>query len=316
MALMELYDKNIFINSSCLHCRDRFINSRRIIASCNLCDALWHNDCIQNYDFSNKSCKCTIEYVAKSFNNDNINSMTMTSYKPNWLDVLRGIFRIIVLLTMTTIMYIIHQLGYTTEQNIRGYINSIINLLNITIRINGLDNIDPNIKKSFVCNHVSFHDTLIFNQFPKTGFLASIILKRRFLGKLITSIIPILFIKRGKQKNTVELIDKFIDEHSSILIFPQGMMTNYKYLTKFRTGAFSTKYPVQPIYLKYDKDVSSITMFGMLCLDSLSVEINVMELVEKNIDESPIKYANRVRELMATKGNFQLSDVESYDVID
>ena len=71
--------------------------------------------------------------------------------------------------------------------------------------------------------------------------------------------IDMILWNKDKKRNPIKEINEFVKKNKSILIFPEGTMNKNSKLSKFRSSAFKTAYPVQPLVLSYD-DNKNITL--------------------------------------------------------
>jgi 1-acyl-sn-glycerol-3-phosphate acyltransferase len=189
--------------------------------------------------------------------------------------------------------------------------------LNIKVELIDFDKIDINKKMVYVCNHTSHHDSFLINRFIKSKVLASDAILHTFIGRFMSEFTKPFIIKRGQVSNTSNIIKEHIDKTGSIVIFPQALLANNRTITKFRTGAFVLGLPVQPILFEYTEDQSSMSILpDMFCFPELHVKIRALNLITNNKNLSPIEFAETVRHVMANKGNFMLSNVDSHDVKD
>jgi len=138
----------------------------------------------------------------------------------------------------------------------------ILTLNNITMKVSGIDKLNLESKKVYICNHVSHLELIIVHYLLKTGFLASSVMGKSNLAERIKKIVPLLEVTRTKNKKNndasviIDKIKKFVDEHGSICIFPEGMMKHPDTLTKFRTGAFYVGYPVYSLTIRHTNVVA------------------------------------------------------------
>jgi hypothetical protein len=205
----------------------------------------------------------------------------------------------------------------------------------------------PEKKVIFVSNHVGFIDALILPRFFRSGVIASISASSTLFGSIFSHYAPTLVVERGSNKNTVQLMNRFLSQdarYASMYVFPQGMFAHVNSITRFRSGGFATRYPVQPIVTRYAQDVSSLSLLEMLCYPAVDVTVHVMDVVPREAaedqdedqdrgaenDEDPggrhgeeaaaraRLYAERVRRLMASHVSppLLLSNVDSYDAVD
>jgi hypothetical protein len=106
----------------------------------------------------------------------------------------------------------------------------------------------------------------------------------------------------------------------SISIAPEGCITNGKYLTQFKTGAFITGKPVLPVLLKFPgtqiawcvNNSIIFTVYTMLCNLYNNAEIELLPLQYKLENESYQDFANRVRNLMSKVSGIPTLEIDGY----
>ena len=91
-----------------------------------------------------------------------------------------------------------------------------------------------------------------------------------------------------------------------LMIFPEGMLTHSKSITKFRSTAFRLGYPIQPIILKYKQDIFDLMNFDIFCYKNIDVDIDVLEEIQTDGSEKSIE---EIRNIMAKTANLFLSNV-------
>ncbi len=125
-------------------------------------------------------------------------------------------------------------------------------------------------------------------------------------------------VNRGKSKNTVGKITKFMDENKkSVCLFPEGFLTHPKTIGRFRTGAFNTGYPVQPLIIRYNpvlNDDNPVFLFAKIFSQKkIEVNVQVLDLEYPPFDKEKIE---NIRHKMGRAGNMALSRVSNRDIID
>jgi len=267
---------------------------------------------VKSCNFNLEYCKSKKDFKVEDQHFINIMSLERTKYKPSYFDLIRGIFYRAPLICYQLLLFSFKKKSYYALQNLLTNINKI---LNIKINIIGDDHINEN-KKVYVTNHCSFLDAIIFPTCVVSGAVASITQIKNTFGKMMMQCTHVYFVERGKNNNNIEKIQKHIEANGSLTVCPQGMFAHVNTLTHFRTGAFATKFNVQPLIAIYKQDVSSLSMFNILCYPQIDVTVKILPETTKHKDESVSDYAERVRQLMASEGNFLLSDVSSRDIFD
>ena len=99
------------------------------------------------------------------------------------------------------------------------------------------------------------------------------------IGRKFSSLFPMVFVDRGQNTNTVDKMKEIIEQVGSLLLFPEGMCTNPDTITKFRTGAFHTGYPVCPAVINYTPLVYDSDTFQLIkklfSCNELTITINI-----------------------------------------
>ena len=188
-------------------------------------------------------------------------------------------------------------------------------IANVKMTIIGKNNIiDQN--KIIVANHSSIMDFMVIFYIFKCGFLASSSVKETWLGKMISKIIPILFIDRGKETNTVKKMSDYVN-NNSLCVFPEGVIVHPDTLALFRTGAFYAEKPILPVTITYNPLVSdsSISEFIQKLMSQDLIEITV-RILPTEYPPFNQKKINIVRKKMAKAGNFALSRISNRDAND
>ncbi len=189
-----------------------------------------------------------------------------------------------------------------------------LSVANVRIKVIGKNYIKGN--NIIISNHTSVMDFMILFYIFKCGFLASSSIKETWLGNLISNIIPILFIDRGKEKNTVKKIKKYVS-NKSLCIFPEGLMVHPDTLAQFRTGSFYAEKSILPVTISYNPFISdsSISEFvkKIMSQDIIDVTVNILPIEHPPFDNFRI---NTIRKKMAKIGNLALSRISNRDAID
>lgn len=325
-------------NSVCKYCKQRFNATLEDLLICSGCGKVCHqkchfikNDHTKKCHYDTETCNTNLTNTLHVIHESQINiyskqkyiditSLKKTTYCPTMKDYLRGIFfRAPYILYHFAFLYIDYIFGHYTKQKFKTFMDSLSYGLNINSKIIGKENLDPNVKVIYVSNHVSFHDVLTIPRHIETGTMASISTLKQLFAKIMSKYENVLFVARGdnnKSLDVVTQINQFVDKNGNILICPQGLLGKYNSITKFRTSAFRTNYPVQPIVLKYKQDVSSMNIFDIFLFERVDVELHVMKIKQINDNETPEEFANRIRNEMANECNLLLSNVDSRDIKD
>lgn len=306
------------VNSTCPICKKRFNASHKFIAVSLPCEHYYHKKClksVENCVLCEKKCICYKEQHDYSVHDQhyiNIMSLERTKYTPSYYDIINAIFYRIPVISYYLLCFWFKPRTYFALQSLLDNVN---NVLNINLTLKGDEHLDEN-KKIYVVNHCSFLDALILPRSIITGAVASVSNINNPFGKLMRECTHIYFVERGKSKNSVKEINDHVDKNGSLLFCPQGLFAHHQTLPLFRTGAFATKFNVQPLLILYKQNVGSLSMFNILCYPRIDVTIKILPTEQKKDNESVQEFTERVRCLMAKSGKLLLSNVSSRDIID
>jgi lysophosphatidylcholine acyltransferase/lyso-PAF acetyltransferase len=190
-----------------------------------------------------------------------------------------------------------------------------LNTANVKLTINN-KHLDKDIKKIYVVNHSSALDTIICIKALECGFMfSSMVKKLSFLDKFIETY-PCLVINRGSTNNFVKQMKEFIDINKKLFIFPEGLITHNKTLAQFRTGAFVTGYPVQPVIIKYNIQMNTNSdikkcLFDIFSHNEINATLTFLPIIENKQNMKPAEFANYTRLIMAKYGNLYLSRISN-----
>lgn len=146
------------------------------------------------------------------------------------------------------------------------------------------------------------------------------------VGTLLRATNPILVhrFNSSSKKDSVEAIKERARSPSKFpqtMVFPEGTNSNRKSLLTFKPGAFFPGVPVQPVILRFnmwdtitwtfDGTNGAALMFLTLCQTYISMTIEYLPVYKPDEDEKKhaMKFANNVREIMATALNIPVSDL-------
>jgi 1-acyl-sn-glycerol-3-phosphate acyltransferase len=309
----------ISVNSTCPPCKKRFNASTKQIVICNPCGHFYHYDCVKLHD------KCDIlecdhiisghtsedDHVEGSQTAIDIMSLKRTQYNLGFLDYMRGLCRI-PFLVYHLLIFSLQTPSYKVLQKMLANVNR---TLNINVSVKGITNLNKE-PKIYVLNHCSFLDALITPRIVTCGVIASISNVNNIFGKMMAKCTNVLFVTRGKSENMVQKVEEHVEKNGSILFCPQSIFSHIKTLPFFRTGAFATKYQVQPMMLLYKQNISSLSMLKILCYPRIDVMLKILPVTKREVNESVQEFAERTRRVMAQEGKLLLSNVSSRDIRD
>lgn len=310
---------NVLLNPKCL-CDEYLTDKVGMLVMAYPCNHIYHEKCSKKMKFC-FFCKKRVKFFLDQNILEKYKYKHRTIYQM-WIDInsfnfekkgLSALQNIRFSLRTPYLSYLFYSCySNPTKKNIVENIDKLFDVFNINLIIEN-KYLDRNIKKIYVLNHSNYLDSLISFKVLGCGFVASSIIKQTGLMDIIQKISPCLIIDRGISKNTVEQIKDFVDKHNKIFIFPEGMITNQNTLGKFRSGAFVTGHPVQPVVIQYKTKLSNCSNVKNFVLNTFSKEqIDVVVKFLPIIKTKPFNkdfVKNYTRLQMAKEGNFYLSRV-------
>jgi 1-acyl-sn-glycerol-3-phosphate acyltransferase len=314
-------NKDKIINSRCI-CGLGLSWKEDIIVMLEPCEHLIHRNCITSNECP--FCKTKIE---KLYRENELKKLIKKDpkYYQKYIDIvcMKNVNNICrkdmtkIITNLPTIMDIIGRIPFSKGFN-EGHklCRDAFSLANVKLTIIGRKNITTQ-NKIIISNHTSIMDFMVMFYIFKCGFLASNSVKETMLGKMISEIIPILFIDRGKDTNTVEKMKEYVNKRGSLCLFPEGIIVHPETLAQFRTGAFYTDQPILPVVINYNPVVndSSVGEFFQKFASQNSINVTVRILP---IEHPPftIDRINLIRKKMAKAGDLALSRVSNRDAVD
>ena len=188
---------------------------------------------------------------------------------------------------------------------------------NIKIVINNEDKLLLNTPKVIIANHTTMFDSLIMLNKFKCGFIASTFINTLWYLKNAYKHVPLIMINKDDKNNSVSKMKEFLSKHDTLCIFPEGTVTHENTIIKFRTGAFYTDHPVQPIIMKYSKlpysENTTKNICKMMSQDRITVTLNILDPIYPPFTPEKIEW---VRDLMARQGNFAKSNISNRDIVE
>eukprot|EP00249_Psilotum_nudum_P020448 c27708_g1_i4 orf=721-2085(-) len=187
---------------------------------------------------------------------------------------------------------------------------------------------------AIISNHVSYLDILYHLSASFPSFVAKrSVAKLPFVG-LISKCLGCVYVQREAKSSNFKGVSAVVadrlraahfDPNAPVMmLFPEGTTTNGGFLLPFKTGAFLSQTPVQPVILKYPyrrfspawDTISGIRhLILLLCqfvnhLEVMWLPVYVPSEKEKH---DPKLYANNVRALMAVEGGLTLSNIGLFE---
>lgn len=317
---------NKIINSSCPICKTRINNND--VVMCHPCQHMMHIKCMKYINMKCRACGqrinniYTIDSLRKVIQKTNNNSYKQmyndmialnTSYSYEYTPK----FILTPAKPLFMANYLLRAQNAKNIHDIDVIGKNILNTLNIKTNIIGKEKLVNNQKCVIISNHTSYLDPLVIYNALKCGFIASDVVNDYWYLRNVFKIMPALIIKRGKYNNTVQKMKEFIRKRCNLCIFPEGVLTHPDTLIRFRTGAFRTGYPVQPIIIKYKPKMmhndAMMYLSNLINQDKIDVTIKVLDMEYPPFDKKKIE---SIRRKMAAAGNLALSRVSNRDIID
>lgn len=315
------------INSVCV-CKSGFSLKTNIVVLLP-CEHLFHKKCIKPYHkcplCNNKILKVMGYDQIKKYKNKyrqiHIDMLTNIKYSTNCdTSIFKVGYKSSFIFQQLSTLSIITMCNFNNKDYIHMLASSILNICNINIKITNGQYITK-VPKIIISNHTNYIDPLILFCIFKCGFLASSIINDIPFSKNLIKHVPIITVNRGDNVGKMNTVDKIKNtikkKKTDICIFPEGIITHQNTLARFRSGAFNTDYPVQPVIIKYnptiyDDDYKKF-MVKLLSCDKINVEVIVLPLMYPPFDQHKIELT---RNMMSIYGDLKLSRVSNKYVID
>ena len=206
------------------------------------------------------------------------------------------------------------------EEDTINIIKRFLKNIDLKNKINGKDKLYKG-SKIFIGNHSSYLDGIIGYIVSEYNckFIASSSVKKMMFGNIIEKNMPVIFVDRGKGTNTTQIMKDYITKKDGncIFLFPEGMITHPKTITRFRTGAFAVGCVIQPIVIRFDPFVFTTSapefLFYIMSQKEINVTVDILDPVYPPFSKVDIE---KIRYDMAKVGHMNLSRVSSKDVRD
>jgi 1-acyl-sn-glycerol-3-phosphate acyltransferase len=278
-------------------------------SKCSLCNIKINTNDLLEVNDQNYKLK-TVEQI-NTRKQDYIDLLSMTNFDNNKID------NIEILKNLPILMNIIGSILVSNGNNGRDICAKVVSMLNLKIKVHNEHLIDNTKKVVYIANHTSYLDFLVLFPLLNSGFLSSDAIYDNYISSLLLNVVKCVIIKRGTSDNTVTQMKKYIDDHKSICLFPEGMMTHPETLIKFRTGAFHIGYDVQPIVIKYKNPIAhmDIGKFILLMTSGLSdnIDVHILNRYQYPFTDDSIEH---IRKDMSKVGGLLLSNVSNKDIKD
>lgn len=183
---------------------------------------------------------------------------------------------------------------------------------------------------AIVSNHISYLDILYHKSSSFPSFVAKRSVAKLPLVGLISKCLGCVYVQRESKSPDFKGVSGVVNErireaHQNksapiMLLFPEGTTTNGDFLLPFKSGAFLSGAPVQPVILRYpyqrlspawDSISGARHVILLLCQFVNYMEATWLPVYYPSQQEKddPRLYAENVRRLMAHEGNLLLSDI-------
>jgi 1-acyl-sn-glycerol-3-phosphate acyltransferase len=216
---------------------------------------------------------------------------------------------------------ILSSLNLITDDSLHDVTLNLLRICNININIINANNVSPK-QKVIISNHTNYLDSIVIYAAFKCGFLSSSIIRNIPIMSNLIAAMPIITVNRGTKKRPSESAVTKIKQAMNtqkvdVCVFPEGIITHFNSMAKFRTGAFNIGYDVQPIVITYDPviydDDHDTFILKTTSCDKINVTITVLPIKEYPFDQAQIE---EIRREMAETGNIALSRVSNQYVVD
>lgn len=180
--------------------------------------------------------------------------------------------------------------------------------------------IRPNRGKNQI--HVANHTSLIDVILLQTQFPYAIVGQQHkggvgFIQDYILKCMGCLWFERNDIKDRQAVSNK-IKEHiqnadnNPLLIFPEGTCVNNRYCVMFKKGAFDLDAKIYPIAIKYNKEYCNPFwnsrkesfwkhLYNLMTCWAVVCDVYYLEPQTIRDDETPVQFANRIKDLIAEK---------------
>ena len=179
--------------------------------------------------------------------------------------------------------------------------------------------------KFLICNHVGLLDPLIMIQIRYVIFVVKKEFTKITILKKIIDICDPFYVDRSKNcGQTAEIIKMATNKNKDqIMIFPEGTVSNGKYLLQFHKSAFLTKCKIQPIVMQFwtpllPKGWNTFSWLSQgtfdLLWDHLSIPLSLCKI--KVLDPIYPDSENESADSLATKAQLLMANQLGIEAID
>lgn len=309
-------DNNKILNSRC-YCGVGLPWKNDIIVMCYPCEHMLHSLCYKKINKC-KICNTPIKKIY-TLNDKNLHPQVFAdilsmSYYNNMCTNTPTRFADSIF-DITSVL--INLLRMKTKTDGKELSKQILSLNNLTVRVKGYNKIQPG-EKIFIANHISHLELIIIYYLFGAGFLTTSLIKKVGLYDYIQHIIPLLAFDRNKEgSNIVNEIKKFVKTHGSICMFPEGIMSHPRTISRFRSGAFHVGKPIYALAIKYidivSDDLISMFLYKLSKKETINIEIDVLGPYLPPFSNDDIE---NIRCDIANSAGLILSRVSNRDIVD
>ena len=210
----------------------------------------------------------------------------------------------IVLGSLSLLSTLVDRSGDTAHRCARAWARAILRTTGVRVRVTGLERLDPARTYVFAANHQSIYDIpIVFSSLP---YQLRIVAKQSlgripFMGWHL-SLAGHLLVDRSKPgAGVVKKMGKLVDEHHSLVVFPEGTRSVDGAVARFKGGSFvlarDAGVPVVPVSLSGSRHVM---LKGRLVVRPGDVRLTVHDPIETtDVERDAVRdLAERVREIV------------------
>lgn len=183
---------------------------------------------------------------------------------------------------------------------------------------------------AIISNHVSYLDILYHMSASFPSFVAKRSVGKLPLVGLISKCLGCVYVQREDKASGFKGVSGTVSERLQavsrdkdaplMMLFPEGTTTNGNYLLPFKTGAFLSQTPVQPVILRYPytrfspawdsiSGVRHVVFLFCQFINHLEVVWLPIYFPSEKEKLDPKLYASNVRKWMADEGSLTLADI-------
>jgi 1-acyl-sn-glycerol-3-phosphate acyltransferase len=211
----------------------------------------------------------------------------------------------IVLGTISLLSTLIDRTGNFAHKCARAWARLILKTTGVTVRVSGLERLDPGRSYVFAANHQSIYDIpIVFASIP---FQLRIVAKESlgripFMGWHLHRAGHLLVDRKNPGPDIVQKMRRLVSESSSLIVFPEGTRSVDGEIGRFKKGSFvvaiDARLPVVPITIVGSRRIMTK---GRLMVRPGDVQLTIHEPIatEGVTREQILAFAERVRGIVA-----------------